>query len=120
MQVVVKDKKVVATHPDHVTLPSGAYPGAEVVLVPGPERGLNPGDLFDPKERPVAAKETEARAKRDKLLAASDWTQLPDSPLTEATILEWKVYRQALRDLNMTDPDKLVWPTPPATTARQI
>ena len=120
MQVVVKDKKVVATHPDHVTIPEGAYPGAETVLVPGPEGRLSPGDPFDPKERPTAAKESEARIKRDKLLAASDWTQLPDSPLSEASILVWKVYRQELRDLNLADPDKLVWPTPPATTARQI
>ena len=36
---------------------------------------------------------------RDQLLAASDWTQLPDSPFDAATKLAWATYRQALRDL---------------------
>lgn len=35
---------------------------------------------------------------RDILLAQSDWTQLPDSPLTDAKKTEWATYRQALRD----------------------
>ena len=36
---------------------------------------------------------------RNKLLAVSDWTVLPDSPLSESKKNEWKTYRQALRDL---------------------
>ena len=36
------------------------------------------------------------RLHRDKLLAASDWTQLPDAPVNAAS---WANYRQALRDL---------------------
>ena len=35
---------------------------------------------------------------RDILLTQSDWTQMPDSPLTETKQTEWKEYRQALRD----------------------
>lgn len=37
--------------------------------------------------------------RRDIRLAASDWTQLPDSPLSDAKKAEWAVYRQALRDI---------------------
>jgi len=55
----------------------------------------------------------QARAKRDQLLAACDWTQLNDIPL--ATKKAWLRYRQALRDL--TDqpgfPAEIQWPTPP-------
>ena len=52
------------------------------------------------------------RAERDRLLAASDWTQVPDSPVDSAA---WAEYRQALRDLpeNTIDPENPVWPTPP-------
>jgi hypothetical protein len=53
------------------------------------------------------------RAERDRLLAASDWTVLGDSPTPTAT---WKAYRQQLRDLpqNTEDPFAPVWPTPPS------
>jgi len=55
------------------------------------------------------------RKSRDELLAASDWTQSPDSPLSEAQQQSWRDYRQALRDLpeNTTDPLNPTWPTPP-------
>ena len=53
------------------------------------------------------------RARRNGLLAESDWTQVADSPVDKAA---WAGYRQALRDLpaNTTDPREAVWPTPPA------
>jgi len=35
---------------------------------------------------------------RDILLIESDWTQIPDSPLTDSKKQEWATYRQALRD----------------------
>lgn len=117
MQVIVKNNTVVATHPDHVILPEGVYPGAEIILVPGPEGRLSPGDRFDPKERPMADKEAEARFLRDKLLAASDWTQLVDAPLSATLKAEWVTYRQALRDLDL-QAEKIVWPTPPEKTGR--
>lgn len=63
---------------------------------------------------------------RNMKLNQCDWTQLPDSPLTEEKKQEWEVYRQQLRDLtsNITDPKPLVnayetgevhpdWPIPP-------
>jgi hypothetical protein len=51
---------------------------------------------------------------RNQYLSESDWTQLIDSPLTEEKKQEWKVYRQALRDITLqTDPFNIVWPTKP-------
>lgn len=52
------------------------------------------------------------RAKRDRLLQASDWTQLPDVPL--ATKEAWAAYRQALRDVTLqSDPFNITWPELP-------
>lgn len=55
------------------------------------------------------------REERDRLISASDWTVLPDAPLTVAEIDAWKAYRQALRDLPQTyaTPAELVWPSAP-------
>ena len=36
---------------------------------------------------------------RNAKLAQSDWTQVPDSPLSDSKKAEWKTYRQTLRDL---------------------
>jgi hypothetical protein len=52
------------------------------------------------------------RSDRNKLLVASDWTQLPDAS-ADATV--WATYRQALRDItNQTDPFNIIWPAVPA------
>ena len=37
--------------------------------------------------------------KRNRKLQASDWTQLPDAPISESKKAEWKTYRQNLRDI---------------------
>ena len=48
------------------------------------------------------------RAERNKLLAASDWTQLPDASADAAA---WATYRQALRDVTtQANPFNIVWP----------
>jgi len=39
------------------------------------------------------------REERNRLLAESDWTQMPDAPLDERARQAWREYRQALRDL---------------------
>lgn len=55
------------------------------------------------------------RSKRDGLLAASDWTQLADSPLTAEKKSAWATYRQALRDITEASaPETVTWPTAPA------
>jgi len=58
------------------------------------------------------------REKRNALLAASDWTQANDSPLTDEAKASWVTYRTALRNLpnhsnwpNLEDND---WPTKPS------
>ena len=53
------------------------------------------------------------RAERDALLAATDWTQLPDVP--EETRALWADYRQALRDVPQQDgfPHDINWPEKP-------
>lgn len=55
------------------------------------------------------------RGHRDRLLTASDWTQVADAPLDEATKDLWRTYRQALRDVPETfpNPDSVIWPAPP-------
>jgi hypothetical protein len=65
----------------------------------------------DPKKL-QAAKVKEARAKRSALLAASDWTQVIDAPVDQAT---WAVYRQALRDITAQAgfPETINWPVAP-------
>tara|TARA_R100001460_G_scaffold90018_1_gene131581 strand:- start:1812 stop:2135 length:324 start_codon:yes stop_codon:yes gene_type:complete len=39
------------------------------------------------------------RRKRNKLLSESDWTQMPDTSLSEEQKTQWQTYRQSLRDL---------------------
>lgn len=60
----------------------------------------------------VASKQ---RAKRNDLLAASDWTQLSDSSADTAA---WATYRQQLRDLPTSSgsnwPHTVTWPTEPS------
>lgn len=65
------------------------------------------------EEEVAAALAREVRVERNRLLSASDWTQLPDVP--EATRLAWAEYRQALRDVpeQSSFPANVVWPTKP-------
>lgn len=53
------------------------------------------------------------RDSRQVLLSASDWTQLPDAPLTDAKRQAWSTYRQALRDITAQAgfPWNVTWPT---------
>ncbi|SHH27272.1 phage tail assembly chaperone [Flavobacterium defluvii] len=54
------------------------------------------------------------RTSRNTLLTESDWTQLDDSPLDEEKKAEWKIYRQALRDLtDLDDLTSIIWPKQP-------
>lgn len=66
------------------------------------------------------------RIERNEKLLESDKYMIPDFPITEEKREEWKLYRQALRDLTITQSltDVLVdntfevsgfsWPTPPS------
>jgi len=58
------------------------------------------------------------REKRDRLLKEYDWTQSPDSPLTDAKKTEWATYRTSLRNLTnglttVEQVNGVTWPTKP-------
>ena len=95
-----------------ITDPSLFYWDGEAAQ-PMPERPTLQ-HTFDYATKTWRASEAAIRARRDQLLAESDWTQLPDVP--EATKAAWADYRQALRDLTAQDgfPDAIQWPSTPA------
>lgn len=53
----------------------------------------------------------EVRIERDSLLAQSDWTQMPDSPLSDSDKGKWATYRTKLRELPAQS--KIVFPDAP-------
>jgi hypothetical protein len=59
------------------------------------------------------------REERDRLLLESDYTQMPDSPLSDSKKAEWATYRTQLRNLpsnydNDDDITNVTWPTKPS------
>ena len=54
---------------------------------------------------------TQIRIERDILLSQCDWTQLNDVPMTKLKKMEWKTYRQKLRDITKSKP--YTFPTRP-------
>lgn len=54
----------------------------------------------------------EVRAKRDKLLNETDWTQMADTALSEDKKEAYRIYRQALRDVPEQEgfPYDVSWP----------
>ena len=114
---------VTVTNPD-CTMPSDAEPithdewqalleaqsaGQEI------RRSANDLPVTGTPKMEKAAKIEVARARRNRALAASDWTQLADAPLTVEQKKEWNAYRQRLRDL----PEKL-WRAKPDALATMI
>jgi len=73
---------------------------------------LDSGVVYDVKVEAMTTEEATAktdaenerkaanvRKQRNALLAECDWTVLQDSPLTDAQVADWVIYRQALRDI---------------------
>ena len=56
-----------------------------------------------------------ARAKRDRLLAESDWVTIRATDTGDPVPTEWQTYRQALRDITEQSgfPDNVEWPQEP-------
>ena len=54
----------------------------------------------------------EVRTERDAKLAATDWTQVADAPVSQE---DWATYRQNLRDIPSQEgfPNEVTWPTEP-------
>lgn len=70
------------------------------------ERGFTMSGVGNGRYRIVSAEKPSEeekakylRTERNALLASSDWTQLPDSPLTPEQKQAWAEYRQLLRDI---------------------
>jgi len=68
------------------------------------------------ESKPVENVKADIAEERNKLLQNSDWTQLPNNPLTPDQQTAWATYRQALRDIPSQSgyPFDVIWPTPPA------
>jgi len=87
-----------------ISIYQGQEPPKGAVLIP---EGLNPFRLsWDGEalsEAPTDALEAERAAAnreyRNQLLSSTDWTQLPDAPLSDEQKSAYGAYRQALRDL---------------------
>ena len=60
------------------------------------------------------------REMRDVLLKESDWTQMPDCPLSEEIKNDWRIWRQEMRDItsNVSFPleHTIQLPIPPVTS----
>ena len=83
--------------------------------------GYSNGNFHDPDTRTNEEKAKEElfllRRKRNILLNRSDWSQMPDNPLTETQKSAWSEYRQNLRDItksfgSMKD-ESFEWPNEP-------
>jgi hypothetical protein len=87
-----------------------------VKTAPGLEAGAQ---IEVRKEADVAPLWNALRSERNRRLAATDWTQLPDAPLTPDQRTACAAYRQALRDLpqNTADPANPCWPPRPSSGA---
>jgi len=68
----------------------------------------SPSDLIEHNKNAL-------RQLRDFHLTACDWTQVPDSALSDEDRAAWRVYRQALRDITKfySSPSDVVWPLSP-------
>ena len=57
----------------------------------------------------------QVREVRNAKLAETDWTQSPDSPLTNSKKTLWATYRKSLRDItnSATSLNDVVWPEKP-------
>lgn len=92
------------------SLKTGSPPGE---LEPTKTVPLTDDEIAVREDLAVEAAWGNLRAERNGLLAASDWTQHPDSPADSEA---WAAYRQKLRDLpaKTKDPSNVHWPKPPA------
>jgi hypothetical protein len=76
------------------------------------------GNVADPADPPFELTWDGIRAKRNALIAATDWVALPDCPYITtdpSKHMAYMTYRQALRDVPETfaTPAEVVWPTKP-------
>ncbi|CAB5221911.1 Phage tail assembly chaperone protein [uncultured Caudovirales phage] len=74
-------------------------------------------DIPDPnfEEIPELSAEDIAKNKAKSLLAESDWSMMPDVPITKGKKIEWMDYRRALREIKLQSgfPNDIKWPNKP-------
>jgi hypothetical protein len=90
--------------------------GEVISLPPKPETGAYVFDYSQQKwVEDTQEQESDVLAKRNSLLQQSDWTQIPNNPLTPEQQEAWAIYRQELRDVTSQSgyPFNVIWPTPP-------
>jgi hypothetical protein len=90
--------------------------GEVIPLPPKPTTGEYVFDYFQQKwVEDTKEQESDVLAKRNSLLYQSDWTQIPNNPLTSEQQEAWAIYRQELRDVTSQSgyPFNVIWPTPP-------
>lgn len=118
-----------------IILGTGICQDCDFDLVPeGTTAYVNTGDWRDDTHKLVNGEfveivQTDAEALEEMWLSVrtiragrlkeSDWTQMPDSPLTADQRSEWQMYRQQLRDItddyaHATSGDQVVFPVLPS------
>lgn len=100
----IPDDAVPISDADHARLMAEVAKGRQIIARGGKPVAV---DQVRSAEELLAAR----RAQRDRLLAASDWTQLADTLADDPSLkANWAHYRQQLRDLDMAGTD---WPEAP-------
>ncbi len=111
---------VEVTPEDHAALMEAQADGDRILVGEG---GAPVAGVYVPSNEEILA---QLRARRDRDLVGSDWTQISDNSLSDAQRQAWAVYRQALRDYialveaaiaDEEDPFGVAYPTPPQVTA---
>lgn len=89
--------------------------GVVVQIPPKPDYASHFDYASDQWVGDTAEQEQIVLSRRNSLLYTSDWTQIPNNPLTSEVQQEWAVYRQQLRDITQQSgyPYNVVWPTQP-------
>ncbi|MGI9160396.1 MAG: phage tail assembly chaperone [Saprospiraceae bacterium] len=110
--------------PDPMDADGYLIPPNAVLTEPGTEpdmayRWTGDGWKSEPDMRAFERHAIEQRRHRNFLLLLSDWTQLPDAPLTTDDVTAWRLYRQRLRDVTvLPDWPFVTMPAPPDGSGR--
>ena len=107
-----------ADHCEHIALPEGMDEDCLDISIVDGEIVIEADEAAEDAKAAaeLAAAWVALRAERNIRLAACDWTQLADAPLTTEEKSAWAAYRQDLRDVpqDNEDPANPEWPEQPA------
>ena len=106
------DSHVVNLSDEHGIL-DGHFPDDKFTVIEGVVLPVEVGTAdVESNEVLEMSADVKVRIARNQALAASDWTQVADTPVDRAA---WADYRQALRDItSQADfPENIIWPTEP-------